>query len=133
MVKAKLQVGTFRFNVLPLYRIHHPVQVVHALLSYFLPLDLQPALASPSADSRIALLSNILSGQLLCFGYNACVSKSKKPWGFVSQHDIHDIIALEHAAKQTEDVKARRLWTFRWTDNLRLWAGCIKSSSRLSS
>ncbi|KIM44135.1 hypothetical protein M413DRAFT_17932 [Hebeloma cylindrosporum] len=100
---------------------------VHALLSYFLPPDLQPALASPSADSRTAFLSSLSSGQLLCFGYNACVRKSKKPWGFVSKDGIHDIIALELAAKQEgEDDKGKKLWTFRRTDNLRLWAGALK-------
>jgi hypothetical protein len=46
----------------------------------------------------------------------------------VSKDGIHDIIALEHAAKQEgEDDKGKKLWTFRRTDNLRLWAGCVTS------
>jgi hypothetical protein len=54
------------------------------------------------------------------------VRKSKKPWGFVSKDGIHDIIALEHAAQQEgEDDKGKKLWTFRRTDNLRLWAGYV--------
>ena len=48
-VRTKLQIGMFRSNVLSLYRIHRPVQVVCML--FFLPLDLRPALASPFADS----------------------------------------------------------------------------------
>jgi len=59
--------------------------------------------------------------------YNSCVRKSKKPWGFVSKDGIHDILALEAAAKQSgEEDGSRKVWTFRRTDNLRLWVGALK-------
>jgi len=98
----------------------------HALLAFFLPQNLQSALGA--ASSRSEFLSSLSSGQLLCFAYNACVRKSKKPWGFVSKDGIHDIIALEKAAQeQSTDEKegSKKLWTFRRTDNLRLWIGYV--------
>ncbi|KAF9560411.1 hypothetical protein CPC08DRAFT_762703 [Agrocybe pediades] len=99
----------------------------HALLTSFLPAHLQSALGD--ASSRSEFLSSLSSGQLLCIAYNACVRKSKKPWGFVSKDGVHDIIALEKAAKeQSSDEKEgnKKLWTFRRTDNLRLWIGALK-------
>ncbi|KAF9005197.1 hypothetical protein BDQ17DRAFT_1354009 [Cyathus striatus] len=98
----------------------------HALLSSFLPEHLQMALAPPT--SRIGFLNSLSSGQLLCVSYNACVRKSKKPWGFVSPDGIHDVLALELKAEKEGDagVVAKRGWTFRRTDNLRLWAGALK-------
>ncbi|KAK2459514.1 hypothetical protein APHAL10511_008456 [Amanita phalloides] len=98
----------------------------HALLSAFLPRQLLPALgpASPRTD----FLSSLSSGQLLCVAYNACVRRSKKPWGYVSKDSIHDIIALERAQAETKsgDGTGRKGWTFRRTDNLRLWVGALK-------
>jgi hypothetical protein len=103
----------------------------HALLAFFLPPNLQAALGAPS--SRTKFLSSLSSGQLLCIAYNSCVRKSKKPWGFVSKDGIHDIFALEDAAvqqnaddKDKEKDGGKKLWTFRRTDNLRLWAGALK-------
>ncbi|KAJ3515876.1 hypothetical protein NLJ89_g1486 [Agrocybe chaxingu] len=105
----------------------------HALLAYFLPSTLLPHLGPP--NNRAALLTSLSSGQLLCAAYNAAVRKSKKPWGFVSKDGIHDIIALEKAALASgaageEDVASgasgKKVWTFRRTDNLRLWAGALK-------
>ncbi|KAF8907602.1 hypothetical protein CPB84DRAFT_1768329 [Gymnopilus junonius] len=101
---------------------------VHALLHFFLPSHLQPALGASS--SRSEFLSSLSSGQLLCIAYNACVRKSKKPWGFVSKDSVHDILALEKAAAaqnaDEEKEGGKKLWTFRRTDNLRLWAGALK-------
>ena len=59
--------------------------------------------------------------------YNTCVRKSKKPWGYVSKDSIHDIIALEKAQEEVEggEGTGKKGWTFRRTDNLRLWAGCV--------
>jgi hypothetical protein len=97
---------------------------VHNLITSFLPAKLLPLLSSPSP--RTAFLSSLSSGQLLCAAYNACVRKSNKPWGYVSKDAIHDIIALELANEEQrleEDKEAKRGWTFRRTDNLRLWAG----------
>lgn len=58
--------------------------------------------------------------------YNTCIRKSKQPWGYVSKDGIHDILALEKAEREEGgDGKAKKGWTFRRTDNLRLWAGCV--------
>lgn len=64
------------------------------------------------------------SGQLLCVAYNVGVRKSRKPWGFVSRDAIHDIITLDAQppSEEQEAEKGKRGWTFRRTDNLRLWA-----------
>lgn len=115
----------------------------HAFFVYFLPADLRAHLAplspdhlSPEANSasgsRTAFLSSLTSGQLLCAAYNTCVRKSKKPWGFVSKDGVHDIIALEAAAAAEEGSESsatreasKKGWTFRRTDNLRLWAGYV--------
>ncbi|KAF9467620.1 hypothetical protein BDZ94DRAFT_1248563 [Collybia nuda] len=100
----------------------------HAILSTFLPSNLLAELESPS--SRTAFLSSLSSGQLLCVAYNSCVRKSKQPWGYVSKDGIHDIIALEKAEREEggdgKPEGAKKGWTFRRTDNLRLWAGALK-------
>ncbi|KAJ7471969.1 hypothetical protein FB451DRAFT_1251556 [Mycena latifolia] len=101
----------------------------HAILSAFLPPTLLPALVPPSP--REAFLDCLSSGQLLCVAYNTCVRKSKKPWGYISRDGIHDILALEQAARDgPDDTKAqaevKKGWTFRRIDNLRLWAGALK-------
>ncbi|KAF8346258.1 hypothetical protein F5887DRAFT_960983 [Amanita rubescens] len=95
----------------------------HALLGAFLSSQLLSALGSP--HSRTDFLSSLSSGQLLCMAYNTCVRKSKKPWGYVSKDSIHDIISLEKAQSETESSE-KKGWTFRRTDNLRLWAGALK-------
>lgn len=89
----------------------------HALLNLFLPRDLLDGLQQPNMPS--IFLESLSSGQLLCVAYNAIVRKSKKPWGYISKDSIHDIISLE---KMNVDGP-RKGWTFRRTDNLRLWAG----------
>jgi len=107
-------------NVFSSYRLGR----AHSLLLSFLPSALQPAL-QPSSP-REAFLESLSSGQLLCNAYNSCVRKSKKPWGYVSKDGIHDIIALEKSAEADLESAApgkKSGWTFRRTDNLRLWAG----------
>ena len=49
---------------------------------------------------------------------------SRKPWGYINKDAVHDIVALERAAaaSQDKDERGKRGWTFRRTDNLRLWA-----------
>ncbi|RXW20500.1 hypothetical protein EST38_g5352 [Candolleomyces aberdarensis] len=91
----------------------------------------QPSSTSPDTSvepSRAAFLSSLSSGQLLCLAYNVCVRKSRHPWGFVSKEGIHDIIALEKAAAAEGRPAASNKtgWTFRRTDNLRLWIGALK-------
>ncbi|KAF9025635.1 hypothetical protein BDZ89DRAFT_1068125 [Hymenopellis radicata] len=89
------------------------------LITSLLPPALAAALAP--ASSRDAFLESLSSGQLLCVAYNAGVRRSKKPWGYVNKDGIHDIIAL--AASEGNEKKG---WTFRRTDNLRLWVGALK-------
>ncbi|KAJ7915650.1 hypothetical protein B0H13DRAFT_2454007 [Mycena leptocephala] len=103
----------------------------HAILSMFLPATLLPSLMP--ASPREGFLDCLSSGQLLCVAYNTCVRKSKKPWGYISRDGIHDILALEQAARDggdPDDSKAqaevKKGWTFRRIDNLRLWAGALK-------
>ncbi|KAG5651554.1 hypothetical protein H0H81_008264 [Sphagnurus paluster] len=100
----------------------------HALLSAFLPPKLLEALDPPTL--RTGFLTSLSSGQLLCVAYNSCVRKSKHPWGYVSRDAIHDILALEEAQREgtsKDQVEVgKKGWTFRRTDNLRLWAGALK-------
>jgi hypothetical protein len=70
---------------------------------------------------------SLSSGQLLCAAYNAGVRKSKKPWGYINKTAIRDIAALELEDSNTQEgegekEKRQKAWTFRRTENLRLWA-----------
>ncbi|KAG6917395.1 hypothetical protein DXG01_002664 [Tephrocybe rancida] len=105
---------------------HDELGRAHAMLSAFLPSHLLSALQPPTTGDDF--MESLSSGQLLCVAYNACVRKSKHPWGYVSKDGIHDIIALEKAAEEDGNATegGRKGWTFRRTDNLRLWAGALK-------
>ncbi|KAF8659277.1 hypothetical protein AX16_001852 [Volvariella volvacea WC 439] len=98
----------------------------YALLAAFTPAHLLGSLQSPSEGSRTAFLESLSSGQILCLAYNASVRKSRKPWGFINRDSIHDIYSLEQAAEKDPAAGARTGWTFRRTDNLRLWVGALK-------
>lgn len=103
-------------------RIHTyplPTGRVHAFLKSVLPSPLAAVLPS-DASNRTIILEKLASGQLLCVAYNVAVRQSRKPWGYISQDCIHDIAALEAAAEASEAVQSG--WTFRRSDNLRLWA-----------
>ena len=98
----------------------------HALLVALLPASLLPHL--PGSQDRIEFLNALSSGQLLCLAYNTGVRQSRKPWGYINTDSIHDIIALEAAHTKSSEVegsqqdeRVRKGWTFRRTDNLRLW------------
>jgi hypothetical protein len=97
----------------------------HKLLVAFLPASLLPHL--PTSPDRMELLNALSSGQLLCAAYNIGVRQSRKPWGYINDDSVHDIIALEDAlsasaaADGSQAEKGRKSWTFRRTDNLRLW------------
>lgn len=104
------------------YNSDYSLGRTHALLMGLLPAHLLSALPPPAPKS--AFLQGLSSGQLLCIAYNTCVRRSRKPWGYVSKDAIHDIVALEDAALKDHDnkeEKGKRTWTFRRTDNLRLW------------
>ena len=96
----------------------------HALLVALLPAFLLPHL--PTSPDRADLLNALSSGQLLCVAYNIGVRQSRKPWGYINDESIHDIVALEDAlsasaADGLQAEKGRKGWTFRRTDNLPLW------------
>ena len=92
---------------------------MHAFLKSVLPSSLAPVLPD-DASNRTIILEKLASGQLLCVAYNAAVRLSRRPWGYISQDSIHDIAALEAAAEAGEAKWSG--WTFRRSDNLRLWA-----------
>ncbi|KAG1772463.1 hypothetical protein EV702DRAFT_1134014 [Suillus placidus] len=99
----------------------HPLGQAHALIHALLPEHLRSLL--PPATDRNAFLLALSSGQFLCIAYNTGVRWSRKPWGFISPDSIHDIVALE--AAEDEKEKSKIGWTFRRTDNLRLWAAYV--------
>ncbi|KAH9929209.1 uncharacterized protein B0H18DRAFT_1117557 [Fomitopsis serialis] len=105
----------------------NPLGRLHALLVAFLPVNLLPQLPH-APPNRSTLLESLSSGQLLCVAYNVGVRKSRKPWGFVSKDAIHDIVMLEAQSPGAgqEGEAGKRGWTFRRTDNLRLWAAALK-------
>ena len=92
---------------------------MHALLKSVLPSPLVAILPDDASD-RTTILEKLASGQLLCVAYNAAVRQSRKPWGFISQDSIHDIATLEASGEACEAKQSG--WTFRRSDNLRLWA-----------
>ncbi|KAG0696349.1 hypothetical protein DFH29DRAFT_991711 [Suillus ampliporus] len=100
----------------------HPLGRAHAVIHALLPEHLCSLL--PPASDRHAFLLALSSGQFLCIAYNTGVRWSRKPWGFISPDSIHDIVALE--AAEDEKEKSKTGWTFRRTDNLRLWAAALK-------
>jgi hypothetical protein len=109
------QRGAFRDGELPR---------THALLVALLPASLLSHL--PTSPDRAELLNTLSSGQLLCVAYNIGVRQSRKPWGYINDDSIHDIVALEDALSASaidgsQAEKGRKGWTFRRTDNLRLW------------
>jgi hypothetical protein len=96
----------------------------HALLVSLLPTSLLSHL--PTSPDRAELLNTLSSGQLLCVAYNIGVRQSRKPWGYINDDSIHDIAALGDALSASaidgsQAEKGRKGWTFRRTDNLRLW------------
>jgi hypothetical protein len=80
----------------------------------------------PVEPDRDEFLNALSSGQLHCIAYNASVRQSRKVWGYINSDSIHDIVALEDALSASgvdgsQAEKSRKGWTFRRTDNLRLW------------
>ncbi|TFK51524.1 hypothetical protein OE88DRAFT_1630051 [Heliocybe sulcata] len=103
-----------------------PLGRTYAVLSALLPPELLSTLPPPPPD-RSALLQALSSGQLLCVAYNVGVRQSRKPWGFINKHEIHDIVAMEQKLSAEEkEEKHKAGWTYRRLDNLRLWSGGLK-------
>ena len=97
---------------------------LHALLVALLPGDLLRLLPMSSSDHG-DILRALSSGQVLCNAYNTAVRRSRKPWGYVSKDAIHDIASLEESQPAEGTDGGKRGWTFRRTDNLRLWAAYV--------
>ncbi|KAJ3764199.1 hypothetical protein EV360DRAFT_31871 [Lentinula raphanica] len=112
--------------------VDHDLDRAHSLLLSLLPPHMHPALLPPSSSppssspsAHALFLQSLSSGQLLCIAYNAGVRKSKKPWGYINKEGIHDILALQSQSSQgTQGTQTG--WTFRRSDNLRLWVGALK-------
>ncbi len=99
---------------------------LHALLVALLPADLLRLLPMSSSD-HAEVLRALSSGQVLCNAYNTAVRRSRQPWGYVSKDAIHDIAALQESSAAEGSEGGKRGWTFRRTDNLRLWAAYVAS------
>ncbi|CED85135.1 hypothetical protein [Phaffia rhodozyma] len=120
---------------------------LHSLLSYHLPPYLAtyiPPLTSPLPD----FLNDLTDGQLLCYAHNFAVRRSRKPWGFIPDNEIHDVIgerernqlepflidtvAIERSGgtisrRQSDGlVKHRKEYLFRRVQNMGNFAAAIK-------
>ncbi|PVG02449.1 hypothetical protein CPB86DRAFT_725534 [Serendipita vermifera] len=112
--------------------VDDPLGRALALLVTLLPVELLHLLPPPSEPlTSTSLMNSLSSGQLLCVAYNAGVRKSRKPWGYINTAAIHDIASLEgsispNGDKEDEKGGKPKVWTFRRTENLRLWAAALK-------
>ncbi|KAK0532603.1 hypothetical protein OC842_003241 [Tilletia horrida] len=88
------------------------------LLDELLTADLRPHLRSKGADST-AVLNTLTDGHLLCLAYNAALRRSRRPWGFLREEDIHPLVGSTSTAEAGK-------WTFRKIDNLRNWAAALR-------
>ena len=95
----------------------------HALIISYLPSSLIEAVPPPT-DHK-SFMERLSDGQILCIVFNSVLRRSRRPWGFIQPQDIHDIIGLEKEEELngiSEKSKSKTSWTFRRTDNLRIWA-----------
>ncbi|KAL7417983.1 hypothetical protein BDY24DRAFT_373661 [Mrakia frigida] len=105
---------------------------LHSLLIYLLPSHFAHHLPSPSST-----LEPFTNGQLLCQAFNFGVRRSARPWGFVLEHEIHDVLGeKETPADQSRrrsgegleggGVGGRKEYIFRKVENLRVFAAALK-------
>lgn len=100
---------------------------------FFLPLDHLSHLKSP-LQSRTDFLKSLSDGMLVCIAYNIALRQSHRPWGFIPNQSIHNIIELEqrttpitsNANNTSSETNERVGLTFRRMDNLRVWAAALK-------
>lgn len=61
---------------------------------------------------------------MLVQAFNSAVMASTKPWGFVSNEDIHDTLsaASTEASSEADAREKARDWTFMRVGNLTAWA-----------
>lgn len=111
------------------------------------------------STGKFAFLSALSNGQLLCLAYNEALRQSKRPWGFIQPQDIHDVMTYERAAREARKNKSAQErieeklereerkkkgetstsgtnsslgWTFRRTENLRVWTAALRLRYLLS-
>lgn len=111
------------------------------------------------STGKFAFLSALSNGQLLCLAYNEALRQSKRPWGFIQPQDIHDVMTYERAAQEARKNKSAQErieeklereerkrkgetstsgtnsslgWTFRRTENLRVWTAALRLRYLLS-
>ncbi|GAA5945783.1 hypothetical protein JCM10213_002726 [Rhodosporidiobolus nylandii] len=92
--------------------------------------------SSPPLDpaARLAFLSALSSGSLLCHAYNAVLRHSSaRPFGFIPPQSVHALPQgaeggeMERADSAMSEGEERKVGgTYRRAENLRLWAGALK-------
>ncbi|KAE8226629.1 hypothetical protein CF319_g801 [Tilletia indica] len=88
------------------------------LFDEILTSDLRLHLRSKGSDSA-SILSTLADGHLLCLAYNAALRRSRRPWGFIREEDIHALVGNTVPAEASK-------WTFRKIDNLRNLAAALR-------
>ncbi|KAK0567972.1 hypothetical protein OC861_002423 [Tilletia horrida] len=89
------------------------------LMDELLPADLRQHLQTRRLDTSEALLQVLADGHLLCLAYNAALRRSRRPWGFIREDDIHALVGNTSAPEAAK-------WTFRKIDNLRNWGAALR-------
>lgn len=75
---------------------------VKSCIEAHLPADLLADLNN--CHSAADLLSVLSDGQILCLAYNAVLRVSQRPWGFIPENSIHDVINLVRARERKEQA-----------------------------
>lgn len=66
---------------------HLPIDLLIHLFDY-------GASSASAPEQRKSFLLSLSDGQLLCIAYNTALRRSQRPWGFVPQASIHDLVSL---------------------------------------
>ncbi|ORX39246.1 hypothetical protein BD324DRAFT_618983 [Kockovaella imperatae] len=104
----------------------------HAFLLANLPLNLQLVIPNTrTPEFRQAFLARLSDGYLLAQALNIVLLTSSKPWGFISEEDIHDTLKSDStlSGSTIPDVvedKKEKSWTFMRIGNLTCWAAALK-------
>lgn len=80
---------------------------------------------SNSASNKVNredLLLSLSDGEMLCLSYNSILRRSRRPWGFIPNKDIHFLSREMHQ----EQLNAKKDWTFRRLENLRVWSAALR-------
>lgn len=77
---------------------------LRACLARHLPPGLQKEL--PTNESSSDLLLALSDGQILCTAYNSVLRASQRPWGYIPDSSIHDVISLTREREEAERAHA---------------------------